>query len=125
MSCTKFYRFALLHVVRVQKDFSFFFYVFFFGEEKRVPFFSGARPCGMKCDASPGPKFGPMKLDAVKPRAPMFSIAARQTGSAKSCGPGPKYKYCYGCFKCAPKFTFGIRHSDCAPPLITECDEKC
>ncbi|XP_015512455.1 ciliary microtubule associated protein 1B [Neodiprion pinetum] len=84
----------------------------------------GARPCGTKCDGSPGPK-GLTNLDVIKPRAPRFSLAPRQTGSLKTCGPGPKYMYCYKCHKCAPNFSFGIRHSDCAPPMITECDEKC
>ncbi|XP_012260791.1 outer dense fiber protein 3-like [Athalia rosae] len=94
-------------------------------EKPGAPCFTfGARPYGTRCDGGPGPKFGPMNLDVVKPRAPKFSLRGRQTGGSKSCGPGPKYDVSYKC-KCAPKFTFGIKHSECAPPLITECDDKC
>ncbi|XP_063981538.1 ciliary microtubule associated protein 1A-like [Diachasmimorpha longicaudata] len=76
-------------------------------------------PSGRK-DCSPGP--GLIKLGLVKPRAPAFSLCDRPADRIKCVSPGP-----YGVPKLdkAPAFSFGVKHSPCAPPLITECDRVC
>jgi len=63
-------------------------------------------------------------LDTVKPRAPMYTIAStRRALQLISEGPGPIYAIPSP--KLTPAFSFGVKHSKCAPPYITECDEQC
>lgn len=85
-------------------------------------FYRGVRLPDDKCIGGPGPA-GPYTLDVVKPRSPMFSIGFfhRYKDICKS--PGPKYNP--KLLDLSPKFSFGMKHSVCAPPYFSECDEKC
>lgn len=62
-------------------------------------------------------------LNAVKPRAPTYTIASRRALQLISESPGPIYAVSPS--KPTPAFSFGVKHSECAPPYITECDEQC
>lgn len=63
-------------------------------------------------------------VSAVKPRAPMYTMAGRRAlYLTSSVSPGPVYAL--PSFKPAPAFSFGIKHHKCAPPFITECDKQC
>ncbi|XP_023289617.1 outer dense fiber protein 3 isoform X1 [Orussus abietinus] len=74
-----------------------------------------------KCKGGPGPLM--YDINVIKPRAPKFTIARKYQTGATCDGPGPKYKPTLG--KPYPMYSFGTKHSECAPPYITECDEKC
>lgn len=81
----------------------------------------GLRTAAEKPAISAGPYS--YSLDAVKPRAPKYTIAStRRALQLISEGPGPIYAVP------PPKptlaFSFGVKHSECAPPYITECDEQ-
>ncbi|XP_015602862.1 outer dense fiber protein 3-like [Cephus cinctus] len=90
------------------------------------PAFSmGTRGATGVCETGPGPKYGLFDLCVVKPCPPKFSLGYRQTGNLACDGPGPKYMPKIPTCNENPGFTFGIKHSECAPPLVTECDEKC
>ncbi|XP_018305856.1 outer dense fiber protein 3B isoform X1 [Mycetomoellerius zeteki] len=88
-----------------------------------APAFSiGLRTAAKKPQISVGPYS--YSLDAVKPRAPMYTIAStRRALQLISESPGPIYAVL------PPKSTrvcsFGVKHSECAPPYITKCDEQC
>ena len=84
--------------------------------------FSGLRPTGVGARASPGP-YAPPPIELIKPRAPEFSIGFKQTINNNQLGPGPAFFPKLP--KKSPEYSFGIRHSECSPPMITECDEKC
>ncbi|XP_011879163.1 PREDICTED: outer dense fiber protein 3B-like [Vollenhovia emeryi] len=87
-----------------------------------APAFSmGLPPVAKKPAISPGPYS--YNLDVVKPKAPKYTIAGRRALQWISEGPGPIYTI--PPFKPTPAFSFGIKHSECAPPYITECDEQC
>lgn len=76
------------------------------------------RTRGAKCDPVPGPYCIP----PVKP-TPMFSIASRIPDKTICRSPGPKYHPKIPRPK--PIYSFGVKHSECAPPYITECDDPC
>lgn len=61
-------------------------------------------------------------MNAVKPKAPMYTIASRKPLQLISESPGPIYAI--QPFKSTPAFSFGVKHYKCAPPLITECDKQ-
>ncbi|XP_071653216.1 ciliary microtubule associated protein 1B [Temnothorax longispinosus] len=87
-----------------------------------APAFSlGLRTASEKPVISTGPYS--YSLDAVKPRAPMYTIASRRALQLISEGPGPIYAVPPA--KPTPAFSFGVKHSECAPPYITKCDEQC
>lgn len=81
----------------------------------------GLRTTAKKHVTSAGPYSYSLAL--VKPKAPMYTIGRRPTFQLVSEGPGPIYAI--PPFKPSPAFSFGVKHSECAPPYITECDEQC
>ncbi|XP_050446454.1 outer dense fiber protein 3-like isoform X2 [Cataglyphis hispanica] len=66
------------------------------------------------------PSYNP---EVVKPRAPKYTMVGRHEIQMISKSPGPIYAFRPP--KPIPSFSFGIRHSKCAPPYITECDKQC
>ncbi|EFN73003.1 Outer dense fiber protein 3 [Camponotus floridanus] len=62
-------------------------------------------------------------LEVVKPRAPKYTMAGGRILRMISKSPGPIYAIRPP--KPTPAFSFGIKHHECAPPYITECDEQC
>lgn len=81
----------------------------------------GTRPPPLKCDPTPGGRLYSDKL--VTRGSPMFTFY-RQLPLREVCrSPGPKYHPKPP--KPTPMFTFGMKHSECAPPYITECDDNC
>ncbi|XP_053988576.1 outer dense fiber protein 3-like [Hylaeus volcanicus] len=86
------------------------------------PAFSiGKRLPALKCDAVPGPS--PYSVDLVTIKAPEYSIAVRHGEKVICRSPGPKYNVKSP--RPNPKYSFGVKHSECAPPYIVECDEQC
>lgn len=53
----------------------------------------------------------------------MYTIAGRRALQLIPEGPGPKYAVPPS--KPTTAFSFGVKHSECAPPYITECDKQC
>ncbi|KYN38977.1 hypothetical protein ALC56_06629 [Trachymyrmex septentrionalis] len=86
-----------------------------------ILFCRGLRTAAKKPQISAGPYS--YSLDAVKPRAPMYTIASRRALQLISESPGPIYAILPP--KSTPIFSFGVKHSKCAPPYITKCDEQC
>lgn len=84
-------------------------------------FYRGIRTGVAKCDGTPGPS--PYSIHMVKPRAPAYSLAYRLGAKAICHSPGPKYHPIPP--KPTPQYSFGTKHSECAPPYIVECDEQC
>ncbi|KOC60323.1 Outer dense fiber protein 3 [Habropoda laboriosa] len=81
----------------------------------------GQRLAGLKCAGTPGPR---LYNDApVKLRPPMYSLADRPDEKIHCRSPGPKYDP--KPMKPHPVYSFGIKHSECAPPYIVECDDQC
>ncbi|XP_046435282.1 ciliary microtubule associated protein 1A [Neodiprion pinetum] len=77
------------------------------------------------CVSSPGPAaYGNQNYDLVKRRLPAYTLASRHHQFGTACGPGPRYYPQYSGGKNPPKFSFGVKHSECAPPAITEYDEE-
>lgn len=66
------------------------------------------------------PSYNP---EVVKPRAPKYTMAGRHEIRMISKSPGPIYAIRSP--KPSPAFSFGVKHSKCAPPYITECDKQC
>ncbi|XP_072751946.1 ciliary microtubule associated protein 1A [Anoplolepis gracilipes] len=62
-------------------------------------------------------------LEAVKSRAPKYTMAGRRVLQVISESPGPIYAIRPP--KPTPAFSFGIKHSKCAPPYITKCHKIC
>ncbi|XP_067206167.1 ciliary microtubule associated protein 1A-like [Linepithema humile] len=65
--------------------------------------------------------YSPYNLEAVKPRTPMYTMVGRRELRMISKSPGPIYGI--PSVKPTPAYSFGVKHSECAPPYITECDE--
>ncbi|OAD53480.1 Outer dense fiber protein 3-B [Eufriesea mexicana] len=84
-------------------------------------FYIGERLPSLKCDPVPGPTAYNEVL--VKQRAPMYSMAYRQAQKEMCRSPGPKYNPKLE--KSRPIYSFGIKHSECAPPYFVECDSPC
>ncbi|XP_032686209.1 outer dense fiber protein 3-like isoform X2 [Odontomachus brunneus] len=82
----------------------------------------GLRWPAMKVKASAGP-YTPYDLDMTNPKAPAYSIARQYKFTPLPRSPGPIYDVKLP--KPTPAFSFGAKHSICAPPYITECDEQC
>ncbi|XP_048513047.1 outer dense fiber protein 3-like [Athalia rosae] len=77
------------------------------------------------CDGSPGPAaYNNQNYNLVKRKLPAYTLASRLGSFNVGCGPGPRYYPQYFGGKNPPKFTFGVKHSECAPPAITEFDEE-
>lgn len=76
----------------------------------------------LKCPGGPGPSV-PYSLQTIKPRAPIYSIGLPQPHKPLCRSPGPKYNP--ELFDLSPKYSFGIKHSLCSPPMIVECDDRC
>ncbi|XP_028047709.2 outer dense fiber protein 3 isoform X1 [Monomorium pharaonis] len=64
-------------------------------------------------------------LNAVKPKAPMYTIASRAAYQFPNISDSPGPIYAVLSPKPIPAFSFGVKHSKCAPPYITKCDEQC
>ncbi|KAK2576858.1 hypothetical protein KPH14_005490 [Odynerus spinipes] len=77
---------------------------------------------GIRCPAGPGPSV-PYTLDAIKPNSPAYSIGLPQPHKPLCRSPGPKYNP--QLFDLSPKYSFGVKHSLCSPPMIVECDDRC
>ncbi|KAI4504197.1 hypothetical protein M0802_000668 [Mischocyttarus mexicanus] len=87
------------------------------------PSFSiGLRIPGLKCVGGPGPSV-PYNLDMIKPVSPMFTIGLLQSYKGICRSPGPKYNPKR--LDLSPQYSFGVKHSICLPPNITECDDRC
>ncbi|XP_012280229.1 outer dense fiber protein 3 [Orussus abietinus] len=72
----------------------------------------------------PGPaNYGGQNYDLIRRRYPAFSIGSRLKAFEQTPGPGPRYLPRFNTGKNPPMYSFGIKHSECAPPPITECDE--
>nr|XP_031834027.1 outer dense fiber protein 3-B-like [Nomia melanderi] len=83
------------------------------------PAFSLAiRTPGVKCIATPAPY-----SYQDKTCSPKFSITGRPVDKEICRSPGPKYHV--KPMKPTPAYSFGTKHSECAPPYILECDEIC
>lgn len=82
----------------------------------------GLLPPAGKVKATAGPH-DPYNIDTIKPRTPAFSMGRKYVLTPLSRSPGPIYYVKLP--RPTPAFSFGTKHSICAPPYITECDEKC
>ncbi|XP_036140913.1 outer dense fiber protein 3B isoform X2 [Monomorium pharaonis] len=92
------------------------------------PFFSikwrGLRTAAGKRITSAGFHYS-YNLNAVKPKAPMYTIASRAAYQFPNISDSPGPIYAVLSPKPIPAFSFGVKHSKCAPPYITKCDEQC
>ncbi|KAF3425514.1 hypothetical protein E2986_09041 [Frieseomelitta varia] len=84
-------------------------------------FYMGHRLPGLKCDPTPSPKLYSDIL--VKQRVPAYHITSKRDKKIICASPGPKYYPKTP--KPMPMFSFRIKHSECAPPYIVECDDQC
>ncbi|XP_020300676.1 outer dense fiber protein 3B-like [Pseudomyrmex gracilis] len=84
-------------------------------------FFMGLRTAGSKPPDTPGPYT--FEVNAIKPKVPMYTMTAKRTLRVTSASPGPIYAL--PLIKPTPAFSFGVKHSVCAPPYIVECDDQC
>ncbi|XP_066584429.1 ciliary microtubule associated protein 1A [Prorops nasuta] len=73
----------------------------------------------------PGPAHTPSNLNAYKPKYPVYSFGQDLHRKLLCDSPGPKYDPTTIHFKRAPIYSFGTRHSPCAPPYIVEGDDRC
>lgn len=74
---------------------------------------------------SPGPANYPaVNLKTTLPKAPEYSLYARQKTIDKSFIPGANAydRANYKPGKSSPSYSFGTRHSPKAPPMIVPCD---
>lgn len=83
--------------------------------------FRGERLAALRRDPTPGPKLYNDAL--VAQRSPMYSVTFRRDEKIICRSPGPKYNPKPP--KLQPMFSFGIKHSECSPPYIVECDDQC
>ncbi|XP_005184832.1 outer dense fiber protein 3-B [Musca domestica] len=91
-----------------------------------APAFSIGMRTGLKAKSlSPGPaNYGPSTLKTYLPKAPEYSLAPRTFLNAKLVGPAANAYDCmnYKPGKTPPNYSFGVRHSPRAPPMIVACD---
>ncbi|KAH8241312.1 hypothetical protein KR032_007844, partial [Drosophila birchii] len=74
---------------------------------------------------SPGPAaYAAGDINVKLNRAPIYSMQARTTVRGENVGPGPNYYdlMYYRPGKSGPGYSFGLRHSQFAPPMIVRCD---
>ncbi|XP_017091662.2 ciliary microtubule associated protein 1B [Drosophila bipectinata] len=74
---------------------------------------------------SPGPAaYGPGDINVKLNRAPQYSMAPRTNMKGENVGPGSNYYdlMYYRPGKSGPGYSFGVRHSQYAPPMIVRCD---
>ena len=73
----------------------------------------------------PGPAaYADKNYDLIKKRTPAFTVKLKQRDlRTETAGPGPRYYPKFNTGKSQPMYTFGIRHSECAPPAVTDLDE--
>lgn len=73
----------------------------------------------------PGPgDYGNPNYDVVKKRYPAFSLKSRQRKTIDaSSGPGPAYNPTYNTGKSQPRFSFGVRYSDCVTTAFADPDD--
>ncbi|XP_014600531.1 PREDICTED: outer dense fiber protein 3-like [Polistes canadensis] len=73
---------------------------------------------------SPGPAaYANLDPNIVKKRNPMYSFKWRHELPEDYLSPGPRYNPTFNTGRRAPKFSFGVRHSECAGNPITSLDE--
>ncbi|XP_029174730.1 outer dense fiber protein 3-like [Nylanderia fulva] len=90
----------------------------------RVPAFSmGLRTVTTKPVISAGP-YPSCNLDVVKSRTPTYTIVGARR-SLRMMSEGADVLYAIRPPKPTPAFSFGVKHSECAPPYIIECDKQC
>ncbi|KAH0951958.1 hypothetical protein HN011_004349 [Eciton burchellii] len=78
-------------------------------------------PIGKPVDT--GGHYAPYNPEVIKPKAPRYTITGRRIPKMISLSPGPIYAVPPP--KPTRAFSFGVKHSECAPPYITKCDEQC
>lgn len=72
----------------------------------------------------PGPAaYANLNQNIIKKRNPAFSLKWRHELSEEYLSPGPRYYPKYSIGKRAPKYSFGLKHSECAGNPITTLDE--
>ncbi|XP_011308284.1 outer dense fiber protein 3B [Fopius arisanus] len=80
---------------------------------------------GLKAKSlGPGPAAYIFNTNTVKRKYPAFSIKFRTTSNLRTIGPGPVHYPTYNTRRNAPKFSFGVKHSECSPPPITPMDDE-
>ncbi|XP_015115485.1 outer dense fiber protein 3-B [Diachasma alloeum] len=72
----------------------------------------------------PGPAAYAFNTDVVKRKYPAFSLKSRTKTFGHAVGPGPAHYPTYNTRRNPPKFSFGVKHSECAPPAITPMDDE-
>lgn len=88
-----------------------------------APAFSMGRTVTTKPDETSAGFYPSYNLEVVKSKAPKYTMAGRRVLRVISEGPGPIYAIRPP--KPTPAFSFGVKHSECAPPYIIECDKQC
>ncbi|XP_076644961.1 uncharacterized protein LOC143354593 [Halictus rubicundus] len=81
-------------------------------------FIIGIRTPSLKCSPTPAPYFYEDRTCS-----PKFSMTRRRPEKMICRSPGPKYDLKSP--KPTPAYSFGIRHGECAPPFIVDCDDLC
>ncbi|KAF7401099.1 hypothetical protein HZH68_006919 [Vespula germanica] len=72
----------------------------------------------------PGPAaYADLNQNVIKKRYPAYSLKWRHDHAEEYYSPGPRYNPTYNTGKRAPKYSFGVRHSECAGNPITSLDE--
>ncbi|CAL1680822.1 unnamed protein product [Lasius platythorax] len=90
----------------------------------KMPAFSmGLRTVATKPVTSAGP-YSSYNLEVIKSRAPMYTIVGARR-ILRMVSEGPDVIYAIRSPKPTPAFSFGVKHSECAPPYIIECDKQC
>ncbi|KMQ83955.1 outer dense fiber protein 3-b-like protein [Lasius niger] len=90
----------------------------------KMPAFSmGLRTVATKPVTSAGP-YSSYNLEVIKSRAPMYTIVGARR-ILRMVSEGPDAIYAIRSPKPTPAFSFGVKHSECAPPYIIECDKQC
>ncbi|XP_076398101.1 uncharacterized protein LOC100884001 [Megachile rotundata] len=84
-------------------------------------FYIASRLPGRKCDCTPAPR--PYSIDFARQKAPVYSLGLKLDAKEICRSPGPKYHLKRP--PQMPQYSFGVRHSECAPPYILECDDAC
>lgn len=91
-----------------------------------APYYSMGTRSGLKeKGGSPGPaNYNPGDINITMTAAPKYTMRPRTKLATKSVGPGSnaynRMQYLPG--KAGPAYSFGVRHSPKAPPMITTCD---
>lgn len=70
-------------------------------------------------------EYGNLNYDLIRKKTPSYSLKSRRKYLDQAIGPGPiAYNPVYNTKKNPPKFSFGVKHSDCAPPARVDLDDE-